>query len=272
MTTSRVGRLAVHEYGRPSGPVLLLLHGITDSGECWADLVERLGSTYRIIAPDALGHGASERFTTDELTSDHPPEAMYDAAAEVLGQVGPALVLGHSMGGRTAAALAAREPTLVRAVVLEDPAWFDISPWGGSEEEATRQRVADTLAAASDRAAAIETCRAEHPAWPEAELEPWAESKAQVDLDFVRTGRLDIATPWRDVAAAIAVPALLVTGDGEVIVDFPTREQISRLAPAIEIAVIPGAAHCVRRDRGDAFHAVVDPWLAGQAADSLVDQ
>ncbi|MCW2711882.1 MAG: hypothetical protein JWR64_2295, partial [Marmoricola sp.] len=28
-------------------------------------------------------------------------------------------------------------------------------------------------------------------------------------------------------------------------------------------SVVPGAAHCVRRDRGDVFHAVVDPWLAG---------
>ncbi len=155
MTTSLVGRLAVHEYGDQSGPVLVVLHGITDSGECWADLVDRLGSTYRIVAPDALGHGSSERFTADELASDHPPEAMYEAAAAVLREVGPALVLGHSMGGRTAAALAAREPTLVRAVVLEDPAWFDTSPWESSDEEATRQRVADTMAAAADTAAAV---------------------------------------------------------------------------------------------------------------------
>ena len=157
---------------------------------------------------------------------------MYDAAAEVLREVGPALVLGHSMGGRTAAALAAREPTLVRAVVLEDPAWFDTSPWESSDEEATRQRVADTMAAAADTAAAVRTCREEHPAWPESELEAWARSKAEVDLDFVRTGRLDISTPWREVAAAIDVPALVMTGDGEVIIGPSTREEIARVAPA----------------------------------------
>ncbi len=92
----------MHEYGDPDAPVLLVLHGITDSGQCWSDLVERLGSTYRIVAPDALGHGASDRFSAEELKSEHPPEAMYDAAAQVLREVGPALVLGHSMGGRTA--------------------------------------------------------------------------------------------------------------------------------------------------------------------------
>ncbi len=103
-----------------------------------------------------------------------------------------------------------------------------------------------------------------HPAWPEAELEPWAAAKAEVDLDFLRSGRLDINTPWREIATSITVPALVVTGDGEVIVDFPTREEIRRIAPTIEVVVVPGAAHCVRRDQADAFHAVVDPWLAAR--------
>jgi pimeloyl-ACP methyl ester carboxylesterase len=258
-------RLRVHEYGDPGAPALLVLHGITDSGQCWGDLVERLGSTYRIVAPDALGHGASDRFSAEELKSEHPPEAMYDAAAEVLREVGPALVLGHSMGGRTAAALAAREPALVRGVVLEDPAWFDHSPWGNSEEQATAERVAETSSAAADPAAALRGIRATHPAWPESELEHWAAAKAEVDLDFLRGGRLDIDTPWREVAASIAVPALVVTGDGEVIIDFPTREEVRRIAPMIGVVVVPGAGHCVRRDQGDAFHAVVDPWLAAHA-------
>jgi pimeloyl-ACP methyl ester carboxylesterase len=260
----RCERLQVHEYGDPSGPALLVLHGITDSGRCWGDLVDRLGPTYRIIAPDALGHGGSDRFEAEELKSEHPTEAMYDAAAEVLRTVGPALVLGHSMGGRTAAALAAREPALVRGLVLEDPAWFDTSPWGNSEEEATRQRVEETMAAGADPEEAVRACRADHPAWPEAELEQWAASKAEVDLDFVATGRLDIATPWREVAAVIDVPTLLVTGDGEVIIGFEAREEITRVAPRIEVAVVPGADHCVRRDQANAFHAVVDPWLAAR--------
>ena len=81
----------------------------------------------------------------------------------------------------------------------------------------------------------------------------------------MRTGRLDISTPWREVAAAIDVPALVMTGDGEVIIGPWTREEIARVAPRIEVSVVPGADHCVRRDQGDGFHAVVDPWLAAHA-------
>lgn len=256
----RVGRLLVHEHGDPARPVLLVLHGLTDSGQCWTDLVERLGSSYRIVAPDALGHGGSDRFTAEELASEDPVEEMYAATEAVLEDVGPALVVGHSMGGAMAAALAARRPDLVRAVVLEDPAWLDESPWG-DEDEVTRRRVADARFAAEDPDGAIAQCRAEHPTWPGSELRPWARAKADADETFLRTGVAVLGTPWREIAAAITTPALVVTGDHEVILHEGLLAEVARLNPGLEVEVVEGAAHCVRRDRGEAFHAAVDPWL-----------
>lgn len=260
MTARRSGPLAVHEYGDAGRPVLFVLHKLTDSGPCWADLVERLGSSYRVVAPDALGHGASERFTAEQLASQDPIEHMYAAAAGVLREVTPpggALVLGHSMGGGLAAALAAREPDLVRAVVLEDPAWEENHPWGEAD--------------GAERAeGAIARCREEHPAWPASEMAPWAGAKDDVDRAFLRTGRVALDTSWRTIAAAIRRPTLVVTGDHEVILDDRMLGSISELDnDALEIEVVRGAAHCVRRDQGDAFHAAVDPWLARQAGISL---
>jgi lipase len=264
-TQRRVGRLIVNEYGDSGGSVLLALHGLTDSGRCWTDLVDRLGSSYRIVAPDALGHGASDRFTAEELASDDPIESMYAAMAQVLREVAPAggaLVVGHSMGGALAAALAAREPDLVRALVLEDPAWLDESPWGDPDEQ-TRQRVEDARFAATHPEAAIAQCRHENPSWPAGELPAWAQAKADVDEAFLRTGTAVGGTPWREIAAAIRPPTLVVTGDREVVLHSRVLEEIAGMGNAsLELHVVPNAGHCVRRDRGDAFHAVVDPWLA----------
>ena len=260
----RSGRLAVHEYGDPDAPVLLLLHGITDSGRCWTDLVERWGSSYRILAPDALGHGASDRFTAEELASADPIEHMYAATLDLLREVsgpGGVLVVGHSMGGGIAAALAAREPSLVRAAVLEDPAWIDTPP--GSEGEPARQRVADAQQTAADPEGAIAQCRQDHPTWPVSELPAWAAAKADVDVPFLRTGRAFLDTPWREIAAAVRPPTLVVTGDHEVLLHGALLREIAGFGnPALELHVVTDAAHCVRRDRGDAFHATVDPWLA----------
>ena len=63
----------------------------------------------------------------------------------------------------------------------------------------------------------IAQCRAENPTWPESEFGPWAQAKADVDETFLRAGIAMLGTPWREIAAAIEPPALVVTGDQEVI-------------------------------------------------------
>ncbi|WP_030484739.1 alpha/beta fold hydrolase [Nocardioides aequoreus] len=266
--SSRSGRLDVHEYGDSSAPTLLVLHGLTDSGRCWGDLVERLGPSYRIVAPDALGHGGSERFTAEELAGS-PGAALGETTElllEELASDSPVLVLGHSMGGATAADLAARRPELVAAVVLEDPAWRDpLDPEVARAHAA--ERVAWVRQATADPERALEEMRRDLAAWPQGEVAACAEARTQVDLDFLGRGLVTPPRPWREVAAAITPPTLVVTGDGVVLVDDERRKDLAELGnPALEVEVVRGAGHCVRRERGDAFHAVVDPWLRAHAA------
>ena len=63
----------------------------------------------------------------------------------------------------------------------------------------------------------------------------------------------------------IQAATLLVTGDGEVITGAASRAVVAEMAnPAIEVVVVPGAGHYVRHQQTEAFHAVVDPWLAAR--------
>ena len=124
----------------------------------------------------------------------------------------PVLVVGHSMGGGLAGALAARRPDLVSAVVLEDPAWRDpaerVQPRG-----IVHERVAECRAFAEDPAGQLDKGRADNPTWPEVELAPWVESKAQVDLDFLDLGIANLLEPWDEIVAAITVPALVLLAE-----------------------------------------------------------
>ena len=249
---------------------MVLLHGLTDSGECWADAVARWQDRFRIVAPDALGHGSSRRFTVDELGND-PMSLMYAATLEVVAQVSQdggrsTVLVGHSMGGGIAAAVASRRPDLVRAVVLEDPAWFAPEPLERRRASAVTN-VARCQRIRDDVAAAVAEGGVRHPRWHPEEVAAWARAKAQCDLGFLATGLTALATPWTDMAAALAVPTLVVTGTDDVIVDAPTRETITRLGnPLLEVEVIEGASHNVRRDRPEEFHTRVDPWLLRQLA------
>lgn len=103
--------------GHPGEPPILLLHGATLRAEDWENIFPRLATRYRAIAYDARGHGKSGRAATYALPD------LADDAARILREVakGAAIVIGHSIGGATALVLAARHPTLVHGLVLEDP-------------------------------------------------------------------------------------------------------------------------------------------------------
>jgi pimeloyl-ACP methyl ester carboxylesterase len=254
----------------PTTPTVVLLHGLGDSGDCWPDAVRRWSPTRRVIGVDLLGHGRSPRFTPDQLASPDPMEAMYAAAEATVARAaaahgGPVVLVGHSMGGGIAGALAARRPDLVSAAVLEDPAWRDAAH-RVQPRDVVQERVVECRAFADDPAGQLEQGRADNPTWPEVELAPWVESKAQVDLAFLDLGIANLLEPWDDLVAEIAVPTLvLLAGEGGPVTP-EARARAARLAnPCVDIRVVEGAGHCIRRDRPDDYHALVDPWLDAHA-------
>jgi pimeloyl-ACP methyl ester carboxylesterase len=100
--------------GRPDAPAIVFLHGTRLSRAVWSGQLEALEDEFRVIALDLPGHGerASERFSLDAAV-EVVAAAIRDAAA---GQ--RAVVVGLSLGGYVAMALAARHPELVRGLVI----------------------------------------------------------------------------------------------------------------------------------------------------------
>jgi pimeloyl-ACP methyl ester carboxylesterase len=259
--------LATRDWGGPAGaPLLVLLHGLGDSGACWPDAARRWTVRYRVVSVDLLGHGRSPRFTAAQLQASDPMEEMYAAAersvATLTDRTGRAVLVAHSMGGGVATSLAARRPDLVLGAVLEEPAWRDpadrVQPGDIIEE-----RIADCRAFATDPDGALAAGREENPGWPEEEYPPWAEAKRQVDLDFLALGVATFTTPWETWLRDLTVPALAVIGERSGLLPAPVRHRAAAVGNAhLTVEVVAGAGHCVRREVPDAFHRLVDPWLA----------
>jgi lipase len=94
---------------------MVCLHGVTGHGRAFAVLAEDALDEFHVIAPDLLGHGSSPYEPPWDLG------AHLDAIVETIGNT-PAILIGHSFGGRLAFELAARMPELVPRLVLLDPA------------------------------------------------------------------------------------------------------------------------------------------------------
>lgn len=112
------GELTVGEWGRGvGGPLLLAVHGITSSHLAWSVVGERLGVDHRLVAVDLRGRGGSRDLPGPYGMARHAADLV--AVIEAYGG-GPAVVLGHSMGGFVAVELARSYPELVRRLVLVD--------------------------------------------------------------------------------------------------------------------------------------------------------
>jgi lipase len=110
-------RLNTYEWGDPSGPSLLCLHGVTGHGGRFALLAPRLPG-FRVVGVDLRGHG----YSGSEPPWDIPTHiADLLETADALG-IETAAWLGHSFGGRIVAELSAASPDRVERAVLLDPA------------------------------------------------------------------------------------------------------------------------------------------------------
>jgi N-formylmaleamate deformylase len=260
-------RIRLH-YVRTGGakPSIVLAHGVTDDGLCWTPVAEALAPDYDIVMVDARGHGLSDA-----------PEQGYDPATQAVDHRGVIealelhrpILIGHSMGALTMLVLAAANPDLPGAILLEDPppVWSRSGPESpGEVERRGAMRAWLTSVRQQSREALIAAQRAAAPAWSEAELEPWAESKLRVsphvaqvfDSGFSRT------VDWPKRLPHIICPALLITAEPErgAIVTPESAAVLRDRVPQLQVVRIPDAGHNIRRDQFDRFMNVIRSFLA----------
>jgi len=110
------GELRVARFG--AGPRTVLgIHGVTASSMSLGPLARQLGGDFTLVAPDLRGRGDSSRLPGPFGMGAHAEDCAAVLAHEGLG---PAVVVGESMGAFVAVVLAADHPELVERLVLVD--------------------------------------------------------------------------------------------------------------------------------------------------------
>ncbi|MBL6077370.1 alpha/beta fold hydrolase [Belnapia sp. T18] len=250
-------RLNLVEAG--DGPPVILLHGLFGSAQNWGAVQRHLAARHRVLALDLRNHGASGRSSA----MDYP--TMAADVAETMRAMGaaPTAVIGHSMGGKVAMALALAEPALVARLVVVDIAPIAYPPALRPYVEAmqaiplrsglTRRDADAALAAAVPepgiRAFLVQNLRMQDdpPRW-------------RLGLDELAAA-MPVLEGFPDLPGRYEGPTLVINGERSSYIRPDSHPRFGALFPAARFATVPGVGHWVHAESPSSFLALIGPFL-----------
>jgi 2-succinyl-6-hydroxy-2,4-cyclohexadiene-1-carboxylate synthase len=249
------------DAGPSTGDRLVLVHGFTQTGRCWAPFDDLLAARHRLRLVDAPGHGAA----------GHATAGLAEAAGLVArtGSPGgePAVYLGYSMGGRIALRLALDHPALVRRLVL-----IGASPGLADPAERAAREVADDRLADRIETIGVDAFLDEWLAQPlfaglpadrvhRAERRRNTASGLAASLRALGTGAQE---PLWSRLGELTMPVLLLAGEHDVKFVAIARRTASAIGANASVSVVPGAGHTAHLEQPERTAAAVLDWLAAE--------
>lgn len=216
---------ALHVEGAAGSPPVIFLHGVGGAAWSWRPQREALSSSYRLFTWEARGHGSADP-VADAGLADYYADAR-EALSHVCGDAGPAVLVGHSMGGLLSIALACDAPRAVRGLFLIDPvyaggndaAYGHFSPAAGRFARTLCSPLLRSFARDGRMSRIVSRWMFERAFDDRARMEAaWPDQRRQVPVEYPRMLRESFVGPegfaLRDFASEIAVPTAVLEGAG----------------------------------------------------------
>lgn len=260
-------RLHYLEWNPDAARTIILLHGNSANAWWWEPVARALSSQYRIVALDQRGHGDSEWVRP----AVYAPSAYATDLARFIEadrtRHGAPIIVGHSMGGLSVLAFAARYHGLARAAIAIDSA---IVSSRGRDRYMRRLKSLPVVNYPD-----LETAKARYRLMPnEGEIAPEIlAAVAEKSLMRIEDGRwtmkfdrdsffgsdgLNVVEALR----AITIPTLLVRAEHSRIMTVEGLERAHEANPAARAVTIPGAHHHVLLEMPSAVARVIEQFDA----------
>jgi pimeloyl-ACP methyl ester carboxylesterase len=270
-TVLRHQRFHFLEWGDPSAPPLVLLHGGNQSAHSW-DLVSlNLALDHRVWALDQRGHGDSEwsrgaHYGVTDMADD--------AAAFIEGVVSDRPVLvGHSMGGMVTLARASGRPDLVRAIVV-----VDIGPEVNERGTRMIREFVGGNVEFDDMEEFLDRVEQYDPYRSRAHIERTLKYNLLRRADGRYIGKADRrryvrsdnpadaqprlpGAPTLDDLGRLEIPVLIVRGGDSNVLDQAAAERFASALPNASLVVVPHCGHNVASQNTAGFLDALRPFL-----------
>jgi esterase len=270
-------------HPHPENPTLLFLHGMGGTGKLWRPVAATLENSFQILALDQRAHGESQLPKEEQNSAQFTPMDYARDVSETLDSLHtpPVWVIGHSMGVRTACALAHLFPHQVRGLVLIDLGFS--GPAGGGMGEPLRRFLASLPFSFPDRQSARQYLETHAPD-PSIGLyllagmvpvDPGSPSAA-VKFPFhapslVRTieaSPLFPARPWlHALASDQKLPILSLRGARSQVwthEEYETEKAFFADCPSIQFQEVPNTGHGLPFEARTLFCQILKDWITSQ--------
>lgn len=252
----------LHVRDQGDGDAIVILHGLFGSSSNWGKLSTRLAESHRVIVADLRNHGQSP----------HDPAMDYRSmAGDVLAlldglELSRATVLGHSMGGKAAMALALEHGDRVERLIVADVA--PVAYAGDSHEGLIDAMLALDLSRVHSRRDASDLLE---PAIPESQTRQFLLTNLeQRDGAWrwripLRTLRDQLATirEFPELPGSYGGPTLFIRGERSEYISDDHISTIRKLFPEYRMETLPDCGHWLHAEAPDRFFAAVKQFLDG---------
>ncbi|QRG67996.1 alpha/beta fold hydrolase [Brevibacillus choshinensis] len=227
------------EAGPPDAPVLILLHGLTDSSRSWSLSLPKLAENYHVYVLDQRGHGDSD--------APDSPYRLSDFAEDVISfmdalSIEKASIAGHSMGSFVAQLIAITHPQCVTNLVLV-----------GSADKTAGNETLDWL---------WENIQQFQGKVDPAFLEEWTSTPTPVDPEFLaRLKEETAAVPvyvWKHATqmlmtedfsahlSEIKVPTFIIWGEQDAVFPYEDQVRLQAAIPQAKFQSYPDVGHNIQ--------------------------
>jgi 2-succinyl-6-hydroxy-2,4-cyclohexadiene-1-carboxylate synthase len=246
--------VSLHAEREGDGPAVVLVHGFTQTRDCWDGIPSDLARDHTVVRVDAPGHGRSSEVRA----------GLHTAARLIADQGGRAAYVGYSMGARMCLHLALADPARVTGLVL-------IGGTPGIEDDLER-----SARAAHDRALAQRVREIGVPAF----VDEWLTNPLFATLpaearyvehrrgntieglaDSLERAGTGVQESLWDELPRLSMPVLAVAGALDARFAAIAARTADAIGPSATVALIPDAGHTAHLEQPAAFLATLRAWF-----------
>ncbi|QAZ40703.1 2-hydroxy-6-oxo-2,4-heptadienoate hydrolase [Methylibium sp. Pch-M] len=261
----------VHDQGAsaPGQPPVLFVHGSGPGVSAWANwrlVLPRLATQRRVVAPDMLGFGYTDRPQPADQSGVYTMDAWVQQAVDLLDalDIAQADLVGNSFGGALSLALAIRHPQRVRRLVLMGSVGvrFPITPgldavWGYTPSFENMRRIMDVFAfdrgLVNDELAKLRY---------EASIRPGFQESFGAMFPAPRQRWVDALASPEAAIRALPHSTLVIHGRDDQVIPMSTSLTLAQWIPDAQLHLFGRCGHWTQIEHTERFVRLVSDFLA----------